>query len=158
MDTAEAFPAMPAPSRPDVPPGFRPLRLDDGFMGHNGPLYARRDSVNGQTVFGFRVMPHLCNRAAICHGGWLSSAMDTILPLTARLDGGVPGNFLFTVQLSLDFVEPAKLGDWVEGRAEVLRRTKRMVFIQGLLDLGGSTCVRGSGIFRIGPEAPAVEF
>jgi hypothetical protein len=39
----------------------------------------------------------------------------------------------------------------------VLKRTRRMVFMQGLLTVGGEPIARGSGIFRIGPAAPVID-
>lgn len=137
------------------PEGFRELRMEGGFIGHNGPFFIRREE--DDLAFGFRVAAHHCNPFGTCHGGWIASAMDMVLPLTARLRGGLENNFLFTVSMTLDYLGAANLGDWVEGRGEILRLTGRMVFVQGILTIDGDPCARGSGVFRRGPEgAPAI--
>jgi uncharacterized protein (TIGR00369 family) len=139
-----------------VPEGFVALQVGSGgFIGHNGPLYARRDA-DGHPVFGFRVQPIHCNPMGICHGGWLATMLDMTLPLTARLSGP-ESVFLLTVNLSIDYLNAVPLGAWVEGRAQVLRRTKRMVFIQGMLSVDGESTTRASGVFRVGPNAPDLQ-
>ncbi len=140
-----------------VPAGFQLLDLPtkEGFIGHNGPLYARRSP--GGVVFGARIGVNHCNPMQICHGGWLATLMDMVLPLGARA-AEAPAHFLLTVSLNLDYLAPVKLGSWVEGEARVLRRTARMVFVDGLLQVEGSPVVRGSGVFRIGPPAPVIPY
>lgn len=133
-----------------------PIPFVDGFLGHNGPIYARR--LDGEVVFGCRVLPHLCNPLGVVHGGWVATLFDVVLPLTARYTAGLEERFLLTVQMGIDYLAGAKLGDWVEGRAQILRTTKRMVFIQGTLEVDGELTARGSGIFRIGPLAPSIAF
>jgi acyl-coenzyme A thioesterase PaaI-like protein len=130
------------------PPGFWPLSQGGGFIADNGPIYVRRDA-NG-VVFGFRVMPRHCNSVLICHGGWLTTMLDMVLPLGVGVAVGGEENFLLTVSMTIDYLDPAPLGAWVEGRSELLRRTRRLVFAQGKLTIAGEAIVRGSGIFRIG--------
>lgn len=138
----------------DAPAGFRPVALRDGFVSRNGPIYARREGEGA--VFGFRVHQRHCNPMAICHGGWLATVADLVLPLSARLDG-LEECYLLTVHMSVDYLAPAPLGAWVEGRARVLRRTRRMIFVDGLLDVAGEPVLRASGVFRLGPPAPRLE-
>ena len=140
------------------PPGFRPIQFTDGFLGHNGPVLAKREA-DGSVVFGSRVMSHQCNPMDVAHGGWVATLFDVVLPLTGRLT--VPhlsDYFLLTVNLSIDYLAGPKLGQWIEGRGRVLRLTKRMAFIDGLLSVEGETTARASGIFRIGPGGPQITF
>lgn len=140
------------------PPGFHPIALVDGFLGRNGPVFVKRED-DGSVVFGGRVMPHMTNPMGAAHGGWLATLVDVTLPLTARFT--VPeldDHFLLTVNLSIDYLAGAKLGDWIEGRARVLRRTTRMAFVDGLLSVEGETIARASGIFRTGPGGPSIPF
>ncbi len=132
-----------------APEGFRPIGIGGPFIAANGPIYMRQ--AGNETDFGLRVQEKNCNIMRIAHGGWLATLADMILPLSARLAHDGPDTFLLTVSLSLDFLGPAPLGCWIEGRGEVLRRTKRLVFVQGNLTVDGAAIVRASGIFRIGP-------
>jgi len=135
----------------DIPDGFAALPFHYGFIGVNGPLYCRR--VGGDRLhLGFRVEERHCNPMGIAHGGMLVTFADMQLPFGARYQGGLPDNFLPTINLSVDFLAPAKLGAWVEGETEVLRRTKNLVFAQCTVTADGEPCLRASGIFKIGPE------
>jgi uncharacterized protein (TIGR00369 family) len=139
-----------------APPGYAPLLFaDDGFIGRNGPVYVDRSGA--EPVFGFRVGERHCNPMGICHGGWTATAMDMVLPLTARFTvPDLADHFLLTVNMTVDYLGAAKLGDWVEGRGRVLKRTGRMVFADGVLSVNGMPTARGNGVFRIGPVAPLI--
>jgi len=71
------------------------------------------------------------------------------MPLVAILENDIRDRFLLTVSLSLDFLAPATVGAWVEGRATVLRTTKSLVFIQGLVSSSNVLLMRGSGVYKI---------
>jgi hypothetical protein len=57
--------------------------------------------------------------------------------------------FLPTVNLACDFLAPAPLGAWVEGRAELVTRTRNLLFAQGIAAADGVTCLRANGIFKV---------
>lgn len=132
------------------PPGFRELPVDIGFIGANGPLWI---STEGDRLrLGLRVEMRHCNPMRICHGGMMATFVDMLLPFTAFWDSGMGGRFLPTVHLEQDFLAPAPLGCWLEGRGELLRATRTMVFAQGVVTADGEVCARASGIFKIGKE------
>jgi uncharacterized protein (TIGR00369 family) len=135
----------------DIPDGFAALPFDTGFVGVNGPLYFRRGEA-GRLHLGFRVEERHCNPMGIAHGGMLVTFADMQLPFGARFQGGLPDNFLPTINLSVDFLASAKLGAWVEGETEVLRKTRNLVFAQCNVTADAEPCLRASGIFKIGPE------
>lgn len=140
------------------PPDFRPIEFTDGFLGKNGPVLARREA-DGSVVFGCRVLEDHCNPMQVAHGGWVATLFDVVLPLTARFTvDALAENFLLTVNLSIDYLAGPKLGDWIEGRARVLRTTKRMAFVDGVLSVDGDITARASGIFRTGPGGPPISF
>ncbi len=56
--------------------------------------------------------------------------------------------YMLTVNLSCDFVGPAAEGSWIEGRLELLRSTRSLVFCQGLLAAAGEPVLRFSGIAK----------
>ena len=140
-----------------VPHGFRALRTAGDFIQVNGPLYLyhRGDDVR----LGFRVEKRHTNPMGICHGGMLASFCDMLLPISAhRVNREVGLRFLPTINLQIDYLASAKLGDWVEGRAEVLKVTRSLVFAQGLATANGVPCTRVSGIFKLGqPFRPDME-
>ena len=139
----------PAAGAEAAPPGFRPVAVGGGFIGANGPLYLRHE---GEEVkLGFRVEARHCNPMRICHGGWLASFADMLLPLSVhRKCAEVGRRFLPTVSLQLDYLAPAELGHWVEGEAQILKVTRSMVFAQGLVTSNGVLALRCSGVMKIG--------
>jgi len=138
----------------DIPQGFAELPLRYGFIGVNGPLYAKREA-DGRLRLGFRVEERHCNPMGIAHGGMLVTFADMQLPFASRFQAGLPDNFLPTINLSVDFLAPARMGAWVEGETHVLRRTKNLVFAQCTVTADGEPALRASGIFKIGPEMKA---
>ncbi|WP_242124065.1 PaaI family thioesterase [Sphingobium sp. Sx8-8] len=136
------------------PPGFDVMPLNFGFLGINGPVFKRIDE-DGRVIFGCRIMPSMCNPMGVSHGGWLATMIDIVLPLTVRLtDPDFFERFLMTVSLNIDYLAGPKEGEWLEGTARILRKTKRLLFIDGTLTVGDETVTRASGIFRVGPPAP----
>lgn len=133
-----------------IPEGFVELPFRYGFVGVNGPLYARR--VGDRLHLGFRVEERHCNPMGIAHGGMLVTFADMQLPFASRYQADLADNFLPTINLSVDFLGPAKLGAWVQGETRVNRRTKNLVFASCDVTADGEPCVRASGIFKIGPE------
>lgn len=139
-----------------LPPGFRELPATEDFLAVNGPLYGRRDG--SQLVLGFRVEQRHCNPAQSCHGGMLMTFADMQLAIGANFAGGLQ-RFLPTISLTSDFLAPAPLGAWVEGRTEIARQARTMVFAHALISADGNPVVRANGIFQIkGEPDPSFDF
>lgn len=134
---------------PGIPSGFAPLATMGEFIGVNGPLYLRHE---GDLVqLGFRVESRHTNPVGICHGGMMASFCDMLLPLSAhRKSAEVGHRFLPTISLQVDYLAASPLGAWVQGEAEVLRTTRSLVFMQGLVTADGTPVARVSGIFKLG--------
>jgi uncharacterized protein (TIGR00369 family) len=140
-------------ARLDIPAGFRPLPTLGGFIASNGPLYLRHEGDSVQ--LGFRVERRHANPLGICHGGMLATFCDMLVPISIhRKNLEVSRRFLPTISLQIDYLDPAPLGAWVEGEAQVLRTTRSFVFAQGMVTADGEVCARVSGIFKIGPHFP----
>ena len=132
-----------------IPSGFAALDTMGEFIGVNGPLYLRHE---GDLVqLGFRVESRHTNPLGICHGGMMASFCDMLLPLSAhRKSAEVGHRFLPTISLQVDYLAASPLGAWVQGEAEVLRTTRSLVFMQGLVSADGTPVARVSGIFKLG--------
>ena len=130
----------------EIPADFKRLQLrPNPYVDACGPLYGRRDG--DKLVLGLRVEPRHCNPGGSCHGGMLSTLADMLLVLGANVQSGQQ-RYMLTVNLSSDFIGPAPEGSWIEGRLEVLRTTRSLVFCQGLLAADGKTVLRFSGITK----------
>ena len=130
-----------------VPEGFAPFKLAMGFIETNGPLYGKWDGTH--LLLGFRVGERHCNPGRVCHGGMMATFADMLLPIASRFQAQVDMGFLPTVNLACDFLAPAPLGAWVEGRAELVKRTRNLLFAQGTASADGVTCLRANGIFKV---------
>lgn len=140
----------PAATSVDVPQGFKERRFGEGFIGVNGPLYLRRTEAGLQ--LGFRVERRHCNPMGICHGGMMATFCDMLLPISAHALSTELGNrFLPTINLQIDYLAASPLGSWVQGEAQLLRATRSLVFMQGLVNADAVPVARVSGIFKIGP-------
>ena len=131
-----------------APDGWRPFTIRDGFIGVNGPLYVRRDDAG--VVLGMRVETRHCNPNNVCHGGMLMTFADMMLPIGARYAARMTAVFLPTINLAMDYLAPAPLGTWIEGRARVLRVTRNLVFADGVIMAGDTPVARANGTFKIG--------
>ncbi|MCF8533768.1 MAG: PaaI family thioesterase [Reyranella sp.] len=146
-----------------VPPDFYRVDFDRGrpdptFNSHIGNLYVKRGAkgTRDEFVMGFRVHPHMCNPAGGLHGGM----MMTVADLVGAMGGGTLAGlrkFLPTVNMTFDFVAPAKIGDWVEGRAELVRAARSLLFTNIYLTVGEEKILRASSICKI-PSGDGLAF
>lgn len=135
----------------EIPDGFRPMKLSPNpFIDQVGPLYGRLDG--SDLVVGFPVERRSCNPAGMCHGGMLCTLADLTLILCSNVQTGM-GRYFTTVSLNTDFLAPAPEGSWIEGRAQVLRVTRSLVFTQGTLAVDGGVVLRANAIFKPVGEA-----
>lgn len=138
--------ALPTTDQP--PAGWVPFAIRTGFIAVNGPLYAKKE---GETlVLGMRVEERHCNPNNACHGGMLMTFADMFLPIGARYAAKMPAVFLPTINLTMDYLAPAPLGTWIEGRARLLRVTRNLVFADGMITDGDTIIARTNGTFKIG--------
>jgi len=138
-----------ASSAAPVPAGFIPVEIGGAFAGHNGPLFGRW--LDGRLQLGFRVGALHVNPGGQCHGGMLAMFADILISTAAQYQTDIPRQFLPTIGLQIDFLAPAPLASWVQGQAEILKVTRKLVFSQGLKQADGETVLRASGTFRRGP-------
>lgn len=131
----------------DIPAGFAPFKILIGFLETNGPLYGKWDGAH--LLLGFRVEPRHCNPGGVAHGGMLATFADMLLPIASRFQSKADMGMMPTVNLTCDYLAPAPLGSWVEGRAELVRMTRNLLFAQGVATADGEPCLRANGIFKI---------
>jgi acyl-coenzyme A thioesterase PaaI-like protein len=98
----------------DIPAGFRPFRFSFGFLEQVGPLYGKWDGA--RLLMGFRVEERHCNPGQVVHGGMMATFADMLLPIAARMQSKADVGFAPTVNLTLDFLAPARLGSWWKAR------------------------------------------
>jgi acyl-coenzyme A thioesterase PaaI-like protein len=126
--------------------GWKPMPLE-GYPALVGPYWVRRAEGGDGWRFGFLAEPRHRNDGGVVHGGMLMSFADDFLGMTVwQAAGRKPCT---TVHLSTHFIAPVRLGDFVEGEAEILRATRTVVFVRGVLRVADRTCVAADGVWKI---------
>ena len=87
----------------------------------------------------------------VASGAAATTGVGAILAPFIAGGGALAGlrKFLPTVSLTCDFVAPAKVGDWVEGRPELVRQTRSLLFTNIYLTVGEEKILRASAIAKI---------
>ena len=129
----------------DIPQGFKALqRGSSRFLSMLGPLYAK-DEGNG-VVIGLRIDERHLNTRGVAHGGMLVTLADSALGIIIAMSR-TPPHPMATVNLTADFADVARAGDWVEARVDLQKMGKRLAFANCHLWIGERRIVRASGIF-----------
>lgn len=120
---------------------------DDGrYQSMIGPMQSR-ELEPGVWHFRFQVEERHLNGGDVVHGGMMMSFADHVLGKTVwEATGQTPCT---TMSMNCDFVAAGKLGDWVEGTAEITRKTRSIIFVQGELTANGKTLMTASGLWKI---------
>jgi uncharacterized protein (TIGR00369 family) len=115
-----------------------------GFIGTAGPLWTRRD---GETwSYGLLCDPRHLNPAGRMHGGALMTLLDHTLSTVAWEDTGRKP--CVTLQLDTQFLGPVTDGQFVEAKAQITHRTKRLLFLRGAVSVDGVPVLHAQGILK----------
>jgi uncharacterized protein (TIGR00369 family) len=116
-----------------------------GFAALVGPIWARRDE--GGLAYGFLAEAKHANLRGVVHGGMLMTFADSALGrIVAEALERRP---IATIQLDTHFLAPAKPGDFVEARGRIVRKTRSVVFVEGMLTVKGHGVSRSYGIWKV---------
>lgn len=118
---------------------------ESGFIGLVGPFWSRPDA--GGRRFGFVAEARHANLVGIVQGGMMMTFADRGLGLLA-LDatGGRPS---VTVSFETQFVGAGRIGSFIELCGEVVRATRSLVFLRGLVTSGGDALCACQGSWKI---------
>ena len=129
-----------------VPPGFELLPRGLGFTDSLQPVYRR---LEGDSVsFGLEVASQHSNSLGLCHGGVLMSLADIAAASGVNLSlGQFSGNP--TINLAVDFINPARQGEWIEARPEHVTVKRRFGFCNGAIYVAERMIARFNGTFYL---------
>jgi uncharacterized protein (TIGR00369 family) len=130
------------------PDGFVPVTRRSPFSDLVGPLWVREGSDGLAPVYGLRIEDRHANGRGGAHGGLLMTMADVVLGYTAAFSQEPPVK-LTTASMSIDFAGTAKVGDWVEGRADVQRIGRTLAFVNAYLSVGDRRILRASSVFAV---------
>ena len=116
---------------------------DPGFIGLVGPIVRRTRGDHDE--YGFAAEPKHANLNEVVQGGMLMTFADRALGRTAWQ---AAGRRVATIQFDMQFVSAARIGEFIETRPEVVRRTSALVFMRGTLLAGPRIVATASGVWK----------
>ena len=116
----------------------------DGFIGLVGPFWqrARGDSF----VYGFLAETKHHNRRGVVQGGMLMTFADRSMGMTCWYANERQAQA--TVQLDMHFVDAVQVGEFVEAKCTVVRRTRSLVFMSAELVVGTRIVATANGVWK----------
>jgi len=118
-----------------------------GFGAYAGPVL--RAESGG--AFEFEIEARHLNGADRLHGGMMMALASIVLGQVAKetARAKAPDAQAKPLSLNCDFVSAGERGDKVEGRAEVTRATRTVLFISGELRVGTRILMTATGVYAI---------
>jgi uncharacterized protein (TIGR00369 family) len=127
------------------------LRVMEEHVPFNRYLGMRGESIgSGTCVLALAVRPDFVGdpRRPALHGGVISSLIDTAGGLAAW-SALSPGESVSTVDLRVDYLEPAGLGPDLRAAAELVRKGNRVCHVRIAVTQGEVLVAEGRGVYNI---------
>ena len=132
------------PDSSSVPPGFRRIEQTSGFAEANGPWF---EKIEGRrAVRGFRPGAQHANALGIVHGGMLAAFLDSAMGSTVS---HALHRRAVTVRLTIDYLMPGRIGEWLQAEAELLGHDEQMAQVRGRLYGPRHDVLAGLGAFAL---------
>ena len=135
----------------NMPEGYVPYVRRSPLTDPWEPLFERRDS--DITHLALQVREPHCNSRGFAHGGLITALADNAMGisavLAARANGAGEAAGAVTVNITLDFIDSARLGDWIEFHPSVLKTGRTLAFAECHVRCGERLIARCSATFRI---------
>lgn len=124
--------------------GFRDPTRFNSLLGN---MIVRVEDDGRVRMRGFPERQH-SNLGDKVHGGALLGYIDVALFATSRSRGLIEAGSSVTLDLSTQFIGAADIGQPLDFVSEVLRATRRLVFVRGLVEQGETVIASYSGTIR----------
>ncbi|MFT6557566.1 PaaI family thioesterase [Sneathiella sp.] len=127
-----------------IPEGFTEVTGFAAFATRNGPYFEK--IVDDTTVIrAFRSDERHLNGVHYVHGGMLMSFMDSALARTVFYR---TGKRCVTIKMNSEFLSPVREGDWIEAHCELVRDTRSIAFVRGILKVGRRKVFMADALFH----------
>ena len=138
----------------DIPAGFEPHLRSSPVTDDWAPLYAKR--LEKAVHMGLRLAKAHTNGRGLIHGGLIAALSDNAMGYScAQATGWDTSKSLVTINLAVDFVGTAKIGQWLAIEPEVIRAGSTICFAQCLVKADDVVIARANGTFRVVPRKQA---
>ena len=146
MSSSPKFNSDPDPENP----GWLHWRLADERRFNAqvlGKMIVRLEDDGRARVRMFPEMKHT-NLMNNLHGGTILSLMDVALFAGARMFGLIEAGTAVTLDMSVQFIGAGKADQPLDAVVELLKETRRLLFMRGLVEQGDETIAAFSGTIR----------
>jgi uncharacterized protein (TIGR00369 family) len=95
--------------------------------------------------YALRVEPRHCNGVGMMHGGAMATLLDGqafVFQDPEARDAHTP-----TISLSVDFLAPPQIGDWVVAEVQLVKVTRSLIVTQALAKVGDRVVARSNMIY-----------
>ena len=116
-----------------------------GFMHHNGGIELKKIDENNYFFSSIVKEIHL-NSGKIAHGGYLATIADTGMGTAAHI---VSNKRCVTISLEIKFISAGLLGQVLNGKVKIQKKTKSLVFITCEIFKPEGTVITASGVWKI---------
>ena len=129
-----------------IPPGFERHYRQSPVTDPWEPIYSRK--TGEAVILGLVAEAAHTNSRGFVHGGLISALADNAMGLSCshRLGGDAS---LVTVNLTLDFLGSAQIGQWLEFTTEFVKSGGTLSFAQAFVTADGQPCARANAVFKL---------
>jgi uncharacterized protein (TIGR00369 family) len=127
-----------------IPAGFREIDTS-GFAEANGPWFEKKGA-DGRMLRGFLPDARHANSLGIVHGGMMAAFLDSAMGTAVWND---LDRRAVTLKLSLDYLGPARIGDWLQAEAHVVGHDEHVAQVRGRLYGPRHEVLAGLGAFSL---------
>ena len=134
----------------NVPEGWQPHTRHSPLTDPWQPIHALEQPRALQ--LGLQVCHEHCNSRGLAHGGLIAALADKAMGLSAvraALADGLDLRGAVTASLALDYLDSARIGDWLQVQPVVLKTGRTLSFVECHVLSGDRVVARGNATFRM---------
>ncbi len=123
-----------------APEGFTVDNFGGPFVEEFGPLYTRVHD-DGTITRGLRIDRRHLNLDGVVHGGVMMAFLDCTSG--RQIEEAEPGTIHVSTNITTSFLAGPRAGDWLEGRAQITRAGRRLIYVRVVMSVDGKTVMTG---------------
>ena len=135
----------------DAPEGFQPHTRHSPLTRPWEPIFVQ--TTEAAVILGLRLAEPHTNSRGFAHGGLIAAIADNAMGLSCGLRFSGP-NALVTINLTVDYLGTARIGQWLAFETVFVKATSSMAFASLIVTADGEACAKASSTFRnMAPKA-----
>ena len=133
----------------DIPQGFERQSWRSPLTDPWEPIYSR--STPDAIILGLRLATPHTNSRGFAHGGLIAALADKAMGHSCghKMRGA---HSLVTVNMSIDFISSAQIGQWFTVETDVVKTGSTLCFAQCFVKADGVVIARANATFRVVPK------